>query len=175
VLVQDLVEQLLCPLVRCLAQTRSLSPAPLASASSSKRKTTASKGVPDPRIALLGLFERTISALDKQAGYAVAVTVAKERLVLAVLQQVEALLPSPTDKHNDTAAYLCYALRTVLDPALLAPVRGDALGCAVRDRIVRTLGEFMRRLIAPSGDKAGGLSEQEKQMFVGVIERSFLA
>jgi hypothetical protein len=172
--VQDLVEQLLCPLVRCLAQTRSPPPVLPPSVSSSKRKATASKDVPDPRNALLGLFERTISALDKQAGYVVAVNVAKERLVLAVLQQVEALPTSPTDKHNDTAACLCFTLRTVLDPALLAPVRGDALGCAVRDRIVRTLGGFVRHVIAPSGDKAGGLSEQEKEIFVGVIERAFL-
>jgi hypothetical protein len=172
---QDLVEQLLCPLVRCLAQPRSLLLTPLPSTSSAvKRKATASKNVPDPRNPLLGLFERTISALDKQAGYAVAVTVAKERLVLAVLQQVEALPPSPANTPNDTAAYLCYALRTVLDPALLAPTRGDALGCVVQDRIVRTLGGFVRRVIAPSGDNAGGLSEQEKQMFVGVIERAFL-
>jgi hypothetical protein len=174
VMVQDLVKQLLYPLVRCLAQTRSPPLAPPSSLSSGKRKTTASKDETNPQNVLLGLFERTISALDKHAGYAVAVTVAKERLVLAVLQQVETLPPSSVDKHNDTAAYLCYALRTVLDPALLAPVRGDALGCAVQDRIVRTLGGFVRRVIAPSGDMAGGLSEQEKQMFLGVIERAFL-
>jgi hypothetical protein len=174
VLVHDLVEQVLCPLVRCLAQTRPSPPTAPPSASSGKRKATASKDIPDPRNTLLGLFERTISALDKQTGYAVAVTVAKERLVLAVLQQVEALPANPADKHNDTAAYLCYALRTVLGPALLAPVRGDALGCAVQDRIVRALGGFVRRVIAPSGDNASGLSETEKQMYVGVIERAFL-
>jgi hypothetical protein len=180
VLVLELCEHLLEPLIRSLARTGTS--LPLAATSNGKKKAAslASAETSDVRSHLLTLLDRIMNILcahvKKQASYAVPVTLIKERLVLTILHELDSLCESSPVPTDNTLAYLCYALRTVLDPALLAPTREDTLGLAAQTRVIRALGMFIRRVVSPACDPSasGILQPREQDMFLGVIEHAFL-
>jgi hypothetical protein len=171
-LIGDLV---LVPLVESLAL---LPPAselipPSSTSSTSKRKSIPSTCL-DPRNTLLGLFERTLSALVSHAktrvGYATTLPMLKDRLCSVITRQLNtSFSTSPADNsassdhpagtpspNTGVIAHLCYALRTVLDAEVVSGTRSDTdpLGQAMQTTILRELGALGRRLALSHADAA---------------------